>query len=52
MSVKRALTSRPVQYTRPAAGYVSARYGKAEDGYRIIPNVSQAVLAEMVGTMR
>jgi CRP/FNR family cyclic AMP-dependent transcriptional regulator len=29
-----------------------ARYGKATDGYRIIPKVSQAVLAEMVGTTR
>jgi CRP/FNR family cyclic AMP-dependent transcriptional regulator len=29
-----------------------ARYGKAQDGYRIIPKVSQAVLAEMVGTTR
>jgi CRP-like cAMP-binding protein len=29
-----------------------ARYGKAEDGYRIIPKVSQAVLAEMDGTTR
>jgi CRP/FNR family transcriptional regulator, cyclic AMP receptor protein len=29
-----------------------ARYGKAQDGYRIIPKVSQVVLAEMVGTTR
>ncbi len=29
-----------------------ARYGKSQDDYRIIPKMSQVVLAEMVGTTR